>query len=832
VIFNEIAGAESAWMISTPVKVFVTDISISNKGEMTMNRSASYQLFNPVIIATAMFIIAMPANSFAQALEEIIVTAQKREQDLQEVSIAVTVVTMDRIETNHVVTLEDLQYIAPSLSFGHALGVAKVYIRGIGLNDQTAGIDPSVALHVDGAVINDPTAHFVSLFDLERVEILRGPQGILYGRNATGGSVNLITAKPTQELDGYARVSVGDYSEVVVDAAISGPISEMISGRLAVHSLTRDGYGINEATGTDVDDADQQGFRAHLQFDFNDNISYLLTGEWYEEDDHALGSKFKRATFPIWETDPTLTPAEAASLRPLGIDPLSSGPDYPAGIRNYASEWDPVNQKETLSGTGTLNWTLNDNLTIVNITNYRDVDGFFTHDFDGSEVLNRYDVTGQPPTIHSREIGTEQWTNELQLVFDSDRWNGLVAYYYFQTDQFVTNRSGVSPYGGLPVPGLTRQRVFLTGTGEAKSWSLFGNFTFDINDQFAVKFGARYTEEKRSLNNNNFIQVFRNPPFVPGVPTPLDTLAPFPIPPPDRFGVPVGFRGNFPLATQSLQDSLETDDFSPMLGVEWRPSDSIMLYYTYSEGFKSAVGQLGQTAAGVALPEEIDNHELGAKTTLLDGSMLLNFALFSYDLENLQLARTLPAGGGGSGFVNIFENAAQVGGNGAEVEMYWQATEAFSLTAGLSWLDVEFDQYDTVDNFDPCLVLASCVAAVQSYAGNSTRNTPDFAYNLHGAYEIPMGNGASITMTADVSYKDEQFFSEVNNSVERTDEYTLFDASLTYRSADDRWSAGIWGKNITDEFAEAGSFTVSLSRTVGALYLAPRTYGATFAVNF
>ncbi len=813
-----------------------------------MNRPVIDQLFCSTypqlkLAATVMALlaVAIPGTAMAQAVEEIIVTAQKREQDLQEVSIPVTVVTMDRIVTNHVITLEDLQYIAPSVSFGHALGVAKIFIRGVGLNDQTAGIDPSVALHVDGAVINDPTAHFVSLFDLERIEVLRGPQGILYGRNATGGSVNLITAKPTQEFEGYARVSVGDYSEFVVDAAISGPFSDMISGRLAIHSLTRDGYGINEATGTDIDDADQQGVRAHLQFDFTDKLSYLLTGEWYEEDDHALGSKFKRATFPQWETDSTLTPAEAASLRPTGVDVLGSGPDYPVGERNYASEWDPINQKETWSATGTLNWALNDNWSIVNITNYRDVDGFFTHDFDSSAVLNRYDVTGQPPSIHSREISTDQWTNELQLVYASDRLNGLMAFYWFQTDQAVTNRSGVSPFGGLPVPGLDRQRVFLTGVGKGESWSVFGNFTYDINDQFAIKLGARYTEEERSIDSTNFIQAFRSPnPFTPGVPTPLDTLASFPLPPfvLDRNGVPVGFRGNFPVAITegiggtAFKDTQKTDNFSPMLGFEWRPNDAVMAYYTYSEGFKSAVGQLAQTAAGVALPEEIENHELGVKTTLLDGRMTLNVAAFSYDLENLQLARTLPAAAGGTGFVNRFENAARLDGSGVEVEMYWQATEQFSLTAGLSWLDVEFAEYDTVDNFDPCNVLASCDPVVQSYAGNSPRNTPDFAYNIHGAYEFPLGNGASITLTADVSYKDEQFFSEFNNSVERTDEYTLVDASVTYRSADDRWSVGLWGKNITDEFIEAGSFTVGLTRTVGRLYLAPSTYGAVFAYNF
>jgi iron complex outermembrane receptor protein len=765
-------------------------------------------------------------SATAAVLEEVIVTAQKRTQVLQDVSLPVTAISMNRIETNHVITLEDLQFIAPSLSFGNALGVAKIYLRGIGLNDQTSGIDPSVALHVDGAVINDPHAHFTSLFDMERVEVLRGPQGILYGRNATGGSVNLITAKPTHELEGYGRFTYGDYNQVVAEGAISGPLFDRVSGRVAFRGNWRDGYGMNIATGNDVDDANQIGVRTHLNFDVSNDISLLVTGEYYQEDDAALGSKFRRATFPQYATDPTLTPAEAASLAPLGIG------GYPTG-RNYASEYDPINEKETWAITGTVNWLINDNFSVVNITNYREVDVFFAHDFDGSSVVNRYDLTGQPPTIHSRTQDSEQFSNEFQINYTSDRLTGLAAFYWFEQDIDATNRSGLSPFGGLPVPGLTRQRVFLTGQGTTESWSIFANLTYALTEEFALKLGARYTEEERTIDNENFIQVFRNPPFVPGVPTPLDTDAPFALPPfvVDRFGVPVGTRGNFPIRT-ALADSVSTDNFSPMIGLEWRPSDDLMMYYTYSEGFKSAVGQLAQSDSGIANPETVQNHEFGAKTSWLDNSLILNLAIFSYEMQDLQLARTLPAGGGGTGFVNLFENAAEMEGMGVELEMYWQPTDQLSLTAGFSVLDVNFVTYETVDNFDPCLVLASCTAEVKSYAGNSPRYTPDIAFNIHGEYDIPMNVNGTVTFAADVSQKSKQFFSEANNDVERSDAYTFWDASVRWTSADDHWHASLWGKNLTDEFALAGNFTVSLSRTVGALYLPPRTYGVTVGYRF
>lgn len=790
----------------------------------------------PAVMAVmlSLSIFVQPVLAQGRQLEEVIVTAQKREQSLQDVSLPVTAISFDRIETNQVITIEDLQYIAPSVSFGHSLGFAKIFMRGIGLNDQTAGNDPSVALHVDGAVVNDPTAHFTSLFDLERVEVLRGPQGILYGRNATGGSINLITAKPTRDFEGYGRVSYGNYDRILTEGAVSGPLNSWLSGRAAFRWLSRDGYGTNEATGHDVDDANQQAMRVHLQADFSDKVSYLLTGEYYMEDDHSLGLHFKRETFPEFRdptqiaaaqaalaANPGLIPAAMRALAPLGLDgccsPIGSG-DYPVGERNYASEFDPQNDKTTWSVTGTLTVELSDHYTLKNITNYREVSGFFTHDFDMSGNVSRYDTNGSAPTIHSREIYSDQFSNELQLNYNSERLNGLVALYYFKQSIKNANRSGASPFPVGLVPGLSHQRVFLTGHGEADSFSVFGNVTYDITPQWALKLGARYTREKRTVDTVNFIEVFLNPAFTPN---PLATIP--------HFRLPI-----IPGVT-TLQDSRRTSDFSPMAGLEWRPMDNLMAYYTYSEGFKSATGQLGTTASGIAKPERIKNHEFGIKSSWLDRSLTLNLAAFHYTLDDLQLARTIPAGGGGAGFVNRFENAAKTTGNGVELEAYWQATDRLQLTAAVSWLDVEFDEFDTVDNFDPCSVLVSlgiCTPQVQSFAGNTTRNTPEWSFNIHGEYDFPLSNGGMVTVGADVSHKGKQYFSESNNDVESSDAYTFVDATVTYKAPGDNWYITAWGKNLGDELAAAGSFAVSLSRTAGTTFLPPRTYGVTMGYNF
>ncbi len=737
------------------------------------------------MMTTHVVIAADAERAAAGGLAEVVVTAQKREQSLQDVSLAVTAVDSTRLKDSFVLSLEDVQFIAPSVSFGNSLGYAKVFIRGIGLDEQTPGIDPSVAVHVDGAVINQPIGHFASLFDLQRVEILRGPQGTLYGRNATGGSVNLITAKPTADVQGYARATAGNFGLLVGEGALGGPITERIKGRVAVRANIRDGYGHNEVTGTDVDDAHEKAARVHLQFDFTDRVSLLLTGEYFHRNDHALGLKFKRATFPDYGSDPRIAP--------LGLG------GFPQKTRDFASEFDPSDDIETSAGTGTLTWQLSDRFTLVNIANYRELQSAFVQDLDMSGVVNGPATTGEAPTIQTRFTSSHQVSNELQLHYASGPLNGLLAAYYFDEGLIGDNRSGQTP--GVRTDPI--QRVYLFGRGDAKSWAAFTHLTYNLTDAWALKLGGRYTHETRSIDNFGRITLIINGMLGPTV---------------------------MPALPATVPHERSFDEFTPLAGIEWRPRRELLLYYTYSEGFKSGAGLLGQFETGIADPETIQNSEVGLKGTWLESRLTLNAAAFYYTLQNLQLGRTLPDPV--RGFVNRFENAGGLEGKGLELEVSWAASERLRASVGADYLDARFTSFVTVNQFDLRLITDPQAVQPTSYAGNRPRNAPVFSYNLHGEYDVPLPDQAMLSFGADLSHKSEQFFSEFNSDVERGAPYTMLDARATYLAADGHWSASVWGKNLTDKRVEAGSFAVSLSRTIGRTYLPPRTYGVTFDYTF
>ncbi|MEX2524673.1 MAG: TonB-dependent receptor plug domain-containing protein, partial [Gammaproteobacteria bacterium] len=300
-----------------------------------------------------------PLTVGAAALEEVVVTAQKREQSLQDVSTAVTSISSDRLTSARIDNLEDLQFIAPSITLGNDFNMAKVFIRGVGANTSTTGSETGVAMHVDGVFIGRAEAQMTSLFDLERVEVLRGPQGSLYGRNAVGGSINLITAKPTHEVEGYGRVTVGNYNRLTTEGAIGGAITDRILARAAFKTEDRGGFGVNPVTGNDVDDLNRKMARIHLQFLPNDDWDFMLTGEWYNQDDASRALKWRRGAFP------GVRRLRAGALQPNGV------PSHAVNPRDLASEVDPATYTDTWSISGHINWRVNDEITIKNITNYR-----------------------------------------------------------------------------------------------------------------------------------------------------------------------------------------------------------------------------------------------------------------------------------------------------------------------------------------------------------------------------------------------------------------------------------------------------------------------------
>lgn len=781
-------------------------------------------------------------------LDEVIVTAQKREQSLQDVSAAVSAVTVDRLQMAQINNLSDLQLIVPSITLGNDFNMAKLFVRGVGANTSTTGSETGVAVHVDGVVIARAEAQLTSLFDLDRVEVLRGPQGTLYGRNATGGSINMITAKPTDELEAYGQVKLGNYSALTTEGAISGPITDSIRARVAFKTEDRGGFGMNPVTGSDVDDLNRRMARMHLQFLASDSVDFLLTGEWFRQDDASGALKFWRESF-----------IGVPRLVALGIGGYATNP------RDLASEVDPHTDTETWSITGVANWRVNDSITISNIFNYRDFETSITQDLDSSAIVNSLTTTGAATTVQRRDVSSKQYSDELQFKYASDWLNGVLGFFYFHERQRPIDTVGLGAYYGMasnvgaiqtrpiirdnaapPNPALigsiplaevyelcgidptavqgvaAPKRVCIKSNLGTDAWAVFGQFVFNFGklseslDSFSLKLGGRYSHEKRDSANPAVI---------------------------------IAGGGAGPIVQNTTAATFREKtfkDFTPEAGFEWRPTDDVMVYYTYSEGFKAGAGENAAGSTIIVDPESILNHEAGLKSSWLDNRLAINLAAFTYKLHGLQINKTV--GGGPAGFSTIFENAAETSADGVELEFFAAVTEGLRASGALSYIDSQFDDFLTQDPLDPRNVSSGTPAgnpatdfippsgapAIQ-LAGNPTRNSPKWAWNFHAEWDIPglgMPGDGALTLSGDVSHKSAIYFTEFFRLLEGSRAYTMFDAALSYTSGDERITASIWGKNLSNAFRPTSTFALSTARTLGVTYLPPRTYGFSVGYRF
>ena len=626
----------------------------------------------------------------------IIVTAQKRESTLQDTALAVSAIGGDRLQNQQINNLQDLQVAVPAVTFGNDFNMAKVFIRGVGANTSTSGSSTGVALHVDGVYVARAEAQLTSLFDLDRVEVLRGPQGTLYGRNAVGGSINLITAKPTDYMSGYVRASYGNYNSLVTEAAVSGPITEGIAFRLAAKSDQRDGYGFNPVTLGDIDDSNRWMARAHLEFDLGTRGDLLLTGEYFRQDDSSGAVHYVAPSFP-----------DVPRLAPLGVGGYALDP------RDLASEIQPGVDTETYSLTATFTYDLTDTLSLTNIANYRDFQSTLIQDLDLSGVQNGFSANGRPSTVQVRMIDSEQYSNELQLGFDSELLTGVLGAFYFHEKQNPVDSIGLTVTSGIPGsdailtrdgvpvdrayflcgidPDLTSgggtlispKRVCIRSNLTTDAWALFGQATVNLGavspglEGFSLKLGGRFSHEDVTTENPGI--VIR---YVPGVPNnALPTL----------------------VATEQQTYTEQTfEDFSPEIGLQYRPSPDLLLYYTYSEGFKAGSGENAFASTTIVDPEYISNHEAGIKATVLDGRLNLGLTGFTYELQGLQLNKTIA--GGPTGYQTVFDNAADTSAKGLEFEMFGNPFDRFRFSAAVSWTDASFGEYVTVDPFNPANV--------------------------------------------------------------------------------------------------------------------------------
>jgi iron complex outermembrane recepter protein len=780
---------------------------------------------------------APPAAAQSEDPADIIVTAQKREQSLQDVSAAVTAISADRLSTAQVANLQDLQTIVPSVNFGSDFNQAKIFIRGVGANTSTTGSSTGVAFHVDGAYVARAEAQLTSLFDLERVEVLRGPQGTLYGRNAVGGSINLITAKPTEELSGYARATYGAYNSIVTEGAISGAITNGIRARLAVRTEDRDGFGVNPVTGRDVDDLNRRMVRGQIAVDLAPTVELSLTGEYFRQNDSSGAIHYRRASFP-----------GVPRLAPLGVG------GYAARPRDLASESQVGTDTETYAFTGKLTADLTENLSVTNIANYRNFKSSLFQDLDLSAVIDSLQTNGQATTNQERRIDSQQFSNELQFNYQSALGSVVLGGYYFHERQRPIDNVGLAPRNGMASniavlqaagidlaeaynlcgygPGtltngtiIAPKRVCTKSNLGTRAFAIFGQANIDLGavaglNGLSLKLGGRYSNERASSENPSIV-ITRN-----GV------------------GPVLRFTADQTRRARTFKD------FTPEAGLEYKVNSDILLYYTYSEGFKAGSGENASGSTTIVDPETIQNHEAGVKASLAPG-FTVNVAAYTYKLDGLQLNKTIA--GGPTGYTTIFQNAASTQANGVELEVFARPAPNLRLSGALSYTDAHFEDYLTLDPLNPANVQtpgAPVYNAVTNpdptafgapgsgniqLAGNDVRNSPRWSWNLHGEWDVPgadtMLNGV-LTPSVDVSYKSTTYFSEFQRLIEGSRAYTMVDGALTYRTADRRIKVDAFVKNAFNVFRPSSTFALATGRLIGVTYLPPRTYGVSLGYTF
>jgi len=727
-------------------------------------------------------------------LEEVTVTAQKREESLQDVGIAITAIDSNRLISSDVNNIQDIQYLAPSVQIGESFGFAQIMIRGIGTDNPFAGGDPSVAMHIDGVVTGQSSAQFGSLFDVDRVEVLRGPQGTLYGRNTTGGSINVITRKPTEETEGYARLTLGNYQLGKFEGAIGGSLSESFQGRIALRVLDRGGYGENIATGDDIDDAKLWSARGQLRWLIRDDMDLRLAIEHHEEDDKNYMPKFRAASYD---------PAPLPELEPQPISGVRA-----SDPRDLNSNVNLQNKREQNSYTLEYNWTINDSMTLTSLTNKQDFEKIPQADFD---------MTAVDFYIWSESFDTDQFSEELRLSFEGERLRGLVGLYYYTEDIASDNRLDlplVPQVVADNVPGLKgcgfddnvgNQIIgapwdvlcfLFHGTAETEAYAIFANVAYDLTESLTLNLGARYSDETRKGDTDYWT--------APGAPV------------------------------LTYADKRSFNDVSPTVRLEWRAADGVMLYGSYSQGFKSGIFLSGQRSP-VLEPENVDAWELGMKSMFLDHRLQLNSAAFYYDYTDLQQGRSVPAGT--SGFTLVYENAASAEIKGIEAELSWLATDKLRIDASATYLDSQYTDYVTTDPFDTVYqqlgLIPPDVDLSQQLAGNRLVQSPKWSWSVGGTLDFMVTDGGwSGSATVNAAYRDKVYFSQFNHDALSQDSVTILNANILFTAPGGRWTVNAWGKNLTDETAYMGTFILNSSRTNAGFLAPPRTWGVTVGYNF
>lgn len=746
-----------------------------------------------LFITVAPLAMALPQVAFAQSnnaptaesdsKKDIVVTARKRDERLQDVPVVVTAIDAATLERNAITSIDDVADFTPgfqSQESGTASNFGATALRGVSNGTTTVAGDQAVAINVDGVQIESPLGLRVGQFDLQQVEILKGPQSLFFGKNSPGGVISIRTADPTQDF--FVKAQFGyefEAEQYTGELVLSGPISETLGFRIAGLYTDLDGFIDNidptafDSTGPDYDEFIVRGT---LAWDPSDTFSARLKATYAER------SGGKRAfNEKIFCGNPAATTSDCRlDGRVVGAAPALVGEN---GAGRFQAQ--PFDEIETFIVSLNLDWEIADGLTLSSTTGYHDIQQNF---FDSVNVRGATDVAifgfnpvtnmfvfGPNEILFQSADGTESFSQELRLTSDLDGpFNFMVGAYY---DNRTITTSSLAGFGPIALPGIS-QRV------EPEAFSLFGQVTFDITDTLELSGGLRYTDEEKIFSG------FLTEPILMGgiVVAPVGT----PLVPAD----PV----------------LNADNFSPEVTLTWKPSQDVTLFGAYKQGFKSGSfdtsiqGNVGLAFVPTNIQfqnEDVEGGEIGFKTILLDGQLRFNGAAYYYDYTNLQLSVVEP---GTVTTRTVNAASATVQGIEADVLFTPDSLEGMTINASVNYNKADYDDFLTdctqtqlFTGTCPITTLNGNPVALQNLAGEPLNRAPRLTFNAGFVLDRPLNDSLSYRFGANMSYSS-SFDTEANNDPRGIQgAFALLNANVGIRSADDRWAFDVIGRNLSDE---------------------------------
>ncbi|GAB4170508.1 MAG: TonB-dependent receptor [Wenzhouxiangellaceae bacterium] len=752
-------------------------------------------------------------------LGDVQVTARRRTETLRDVPISVTALSAEQLEDAGAVDITYLNQVVPNATIEVSRGTTNTltaFIRGVGQQDPVAGFESGVGIYLDDVYLNRPQGVVLDIYDVERVEVLRGPQGTLYGRNTIGGAIKYVTRRLGREASARIQGSVGSYSQT--DLVVGGevPIGDTLAIGATAATFQRDGFGDNLTTGKDNYDKDLVALRVSAEWSPTAQWFVRLSGDWTEDESSPVGAH-------------RLIPGLFS-----GAPVLDDVYDSRGGIqgRHEAEQKGVALNIEYLMAAG---WTFK------SITAWREDDNWQAIDFD---ALPAADV--DVPVNYSNE----QFSQEFQIAFEGDRVNGVAGFYYLDANAFNVFDVLLAETGDLiNLPGLN---AFTLGDVDTASWSLFADISFalheylDLDTDLELSVGGRYTSDERDARVLRQTFLGGNSPYFGGA------------------GVPVA-------TTSDFRGKEEFTEFTPRISLAWQPNDFHNLYVSYSQGFKGGgFDPRGLTSAAPDFngdgqvtddevfefmkfdPETVDTYEFGVKSSLMNRRLNTNLAVFYSDYTDIQVPGSIGVDTDGDGvsdtFAGVTTNAGKAKIKGFEFEAtallgFDIATQGDSLSASaaVGYIDAEYKEFITAVT-DP----ATGSTALQDVADQRVfQNTPKWTAHLGLGYERPVqwfGVDGTLHLLGGWSYRSKTYQFEIPSQFLDQPGYSLYDASIIWKHISGKYELGLYGRNLTDKQYKVSGYlfvtpdgsvsTLGLEGIANAFYGPPRTFTLTGRYRF